>query len=90
MTNPRTPFNSTAGVSRRASPPLPPIKRSLTASKTPPPINESENKKTKHKSLFKIFLFLEQDDGFIGSISTEEFNMNDRKIKDDNNTEKKS
>ncbi len=46
MTNPRTPFNSTAAVSRRTSPPLPPIKRSLTASKTPP-VDESKNNKKK-------------------------------------------
>lgn len=46
ITNPRTPFNSTVGVSRRSSPPLPPIKRSLTNSKTPP-IDESKQKKKK-------------------------------------------
>lgn len=43
LTNPRTPFNSTAGISRRTSPPLPPIQRSLTASKTPP-VDESKRK----------------------------------------------
>lgn len=45
LTNPRTPFNSTAGISRRTSPPLPPIRRSLTASKTPP---ADESKKEKN------------------------------------------
>lgn len=29
--NPRTPFNSTAGDSKRTSPPLPPIKRPLAS-----------------------------------------------------------
>ncbi len=50
MTNPRTPFNSTVGASLRTSPPLPPIRRSLTASKTPP-ADESKKKK-KSKFLF--------------------------------------
>ncbi|CAM2723662.1 unnamed protein product [Rotaria socialis] len=35
ITNPRTPFNSTVGDLRRASPPLPPIKRSGTTSISP-------------------------------------------------------
>ncbi|CAF4038343.1 unnamed protein product [Rotaria sp. Silwood2] len=35
LTNPRTPFNSTVGDLRRTSPPLPPIKRSLTTSGSP-------------------------------------------------------
>ncbi|CAF2135435.1 unnamed protein product [Rotaria magnacalcarata] len=35
VTNPRTPFNSTVGDLRRASPPLPPIKRSETTSISP-------------------------------------------------------
>jgi len=87
MNNPRTPFNSTAAVSRRTSPPLPPIKRSLTASKTPP-VDESKNKKKKI-NLYLKFLFLEQNDEFTGSVSTNEFTMNDHTIKDDNN-EKKS
>ena len=52
VTNPRTPFNSTVGVSRRTSPPLPPIKRSLTASKSPPPIDEGTNKKNFYSKLF--------------------------------------
>ncbi|CAF1176649.1 unnamed protein product [Rotaria sordida] len=35
VTSPRTPFNSTVGDLRRVSPPLPPIKRSLTTSGSP-------------------------------------------------------
>ena len=53
LTNPRTPFNSTVGVSRRTSPPLPPIKRSLTTSKTPP-IDESK-KQSRRKFSIDIF-----------------------------------
>jgi hypothetical protein len=43
-TNPRTPYNSSAGDLKRIVPPLPPIKRSLTLGISPV-INESENKK---------------------------------------------
>jgi len=56
ITNPRTPFNSTAGLSRRTSPPLPPIKRSLTTSGTPP-IDESKIKKIFISNFYMMNIF---------------------------------
>ncbi|CAF3428219.1 unnamed protein product [Rotaria sp. Silwood1] len=71
--NPRTPFNSTAGDLKRASPPLPPIKRSLI-SNISSSINDSENKKTIYMFFFSILLefILEQHSGLIPTISTNE------------------
>ncbi len=55
-TNPRTPFNSSAGDLRRTGPPLPPIKRSLTLSVSPI-ITESQNETESFFSA-KILLFI--------------------------------
>jgi hypothetical protein len=54
LTNPRTPFNSTVGDLRRTSPPLPPIKRTLTLSISPR--NDESKNMSENNAIFNSYL----------------------------------